>query len=125
MGFLKNIFKKKKIGYEKTLEKQLLGDIEIKKEKKNKMKVEKTLKKFRKNYKKTVKKNKSEVDVITFESDKHFKRTLTDKRGFGFQDLKKKPRKIITTLITEGYDLVFTPVIDSEVDFKIKVSAKV
>lgn len=91
---------------------------------KDEMKVEKTLNKFRKKHAKAVEDCKGEVEVITLERKKHFKKGLSNSNGFGFQDLKKKPRKMITTLMTEGYDLVFTPTDTSKENFKVKVTAK-
>lgn len=92
--------------------------------KKEKMKVDKVLNKFREKHAKAVEDCKGEVEVITLERKKHFKGELSNPNGFGFQDLKKKPRKMITTLMTEGFDLAFTPMDISKENFKVKVTAK-
>ena len=96
----------------------------VKKEKKKKFDADKKLEKFQKKYKKATKKCNEDVEVITLERDKHFKKELSTTQGFGFQDLKKGPRLFIAALMSEGYDLVFTPLSGSKDDFSVKVTAK-
>jgi hypothetical protein len=54
---------------------------------------------------------------------KHFKRILSTDIGFGFQDMKKKPKRLFETLIIEGYDVHVIPknTINMEVDIFVKI----
>jgi hypothetical protein len=53
-----------------------------------------------KQIKKKIKKNSSKKQVkIVSLNRKHFKKGLSTGVGFGFQDLKRKPKKLITDLM--------------------------
>jgi len=94
------------------------------KKKKEGMNVEKQIAKFKERHAKAIEDCQGDVEVITLER-KHFKDTLTQSNGFGFQDLKKKPRKLISQLMADGYDLAFTPSSKNmnASDFGLKITA--
>ena len=69
-----------------------------------------------------LKKEKKEVKVKSL-TRKHFKKELSVSNGFGFQDMKKKPRKLFQELVNRGYDVHVQPVNvnNLEVDLVVKV----
>lgn len=78
------------------------------------MNVEKRIESFKEKFNKSLS-NRNEsgeiepVKVIKL-TKKHFKKELSTNIGFGFQDLKKKPKQLISKLVCDGYNLNFTPV---------------
>jgi hypothetical protein len=64
------------------------------------MKVKKEFKKV----KKKVKKGKGKIKVFSLKR-KHFKNKLTSQYGFGYQDMKNKPKKLFNKLIDGGYNV--------------------
>lgn len=117
----RNPFKRKK-KIEPVVEEPKVDIVKTKKEKTG-MNVEKQLAAFKEKHAKAIKDCQGDVEVITLER-KHFKDTLSQSNGFGFQDLKKKPRKFVTSLMAEGYDLAFTPVgKPTASNFSLKITA--
>jgi hypothetical protein len=53
---------------------------------------------------------------------KHFKKKLSNELGFGYQDLKKKPKNKILKLYKKGYEVKFKPI--DIPNMVIKVTAK-
>jgi hypothetical protein len=64
------------------------------------MKVKKEFKEI----KKKVKKGKGKIKVFSLKR-KHFKNKLTSQYGFGYQDMKDKPKKLFNKLIDGGYNV--------------------
>ncbi len=90
------------------------------------MNVDKKLSKFNKKFEKATEDCAKEVKVMTLKR-KHFKDNLATTRGFGFQDLKEEPKKVISTLMCEGFDLAFTPNGDptpSSIEIKVTASKR-
>jgi len=54
-------------------------------------------------------KNVKKGELVITLKPKHFKKELSTEIGFGYQDLKKKPKKMIKMLIKEGFDVKFIP----------------
>jgi len=63
-----------------------------------------------KQIKRKIKKNDSKgpIKILSLKR-KHFKKTLSTSVGFGFQDMKQAPKKLITKLMCENMDLQFIP----------------
>jgi hypothetical protein len=55
----------------------------------------------------------SRVHVTTF-SREDFNEELSTSMGFGYQDLKEKPKKLFNKLICEGYDVEIIPNMDED-----------
>ena len=72
-------------------------------------KLDKKIIKFMKRHCEAVKNDENTTHVMTLKK-KHFKSELSNPKGFGFQDLKEKPKAFVTKLITQGFDLSFNPV---------------
>jgi hypothetical protein len=71
------------------------------------MKVKKKIKKIKKKVKKVIIcpcKGKGKVKVFSLKR-KHFKNKLTSQYGFGYQDMKDKPKKLFNKLIDGGYNV--------------------
>lgn len=93
------------------------------------MNVEKKLTKFKKRYEKSLNDKcdcacnmpKKPIKVMNLKRE-DFKKELSTTMGFGFQDLRKNAKEVITTLTGEGYDLSFTPSNIGGDDMKVKVT---
>jgi hypothetical protein len=82
--------------------------------------INKKIEKYLNKYQKAAKGEK--VKVVTFKRN-DFTKNLSTTVGFGYQDLKNKPKEIIKWLISENTDFIVEPVkIDSNDDFKVNVS---
>lgn len=92
----------------------------MKKEKKV-SKLDKKVNKFMKRHCEAVENDSDTTHVMTLKK-KHFNSDLSDSRGFGFQDLKDKPKAFVTKLISEGFDLSFIP--ESVDEMIVTVTAK-
>jgi len=68
-------------------------------------------------------KNSSKIKVKRFKR-KHFKEELSVTNGFGFQDLKNKPNKLVKELMTRGYDIHIEPVSINELIVDLFVTVK-
>lgn len=68
---------------------------------------------------KKLEKKKKTVKVFKLER-KHFKKEVTNQQGFGFQDLKKKPKKLIRKMFEKGMDPIFEHVGSFEVIIRTK-----
>jgi hypothetical protein len=63
-------------------------------------------------------KSSSKVKVKRFKR-KHFKSELSTTQGFGFQDMKKKPRKLVQELMIRSYDIHIEPVSVAKEDMTV------
>lgn len=61
-----------------------------------------------------LKKKKKGVKVFTFTRE-HFNEEMSNNRGFGFQDLKKKPKKLIKEMFKKDMEPIFEHVGDFEI----------
>ena len=84
-------------------------------------KLDKKIIKFMKRHCEAVKNDEDTTHVMILKK-KHFKSELSNSNGFGFQDLKEKPKAFVTKLITQGFDLSFNPA--SVNDMTVTVTAK-
>jgi hypothetical protein len=68
-------------------------------------------------------KDSKKVKVVSL-TRKHFKKQLSTSMGIGYQDMKKKPKKLFNSLINKGYNIHTEPVNVSNMELDIYVILK-